>query len=164
MLWLLGKILSIRPVRDALIKKAQRRPYLMLPGYMDRWWLCNGYGDDHKRRFEWLPAIRIHHILRADRDEHLHDHPCDARTFILKGWYVEEREAVAGAADAFRYRLEGDTTALPHGTFHSIRQVSEGGVWTLFVLYRRKSSWGFKVNGRKVDYRDYLGLNHREQR
>jgi hypothetical protein len=155
MFWnLVAKILAIEWVADALIRRAMKTEYFHLPGYMNRWWLFNGYkqGDPLKKRpHPWWPyAYRIHHILRADLDKWPHDHPADARTFLLKGWYYESRD------DAYYLRKAGESGAIKYGEYHSIDAVSEGGVWTLFVLGPRKGEWGFRVDGVKIPWYQYL--------
>jgi hypothetical protein len=126
--------------------------------YMYRWWLFNPYptgNDGAGRRWgDWLPSIRIHRIMREDRDRHLHDHPWNARTFILRGGYEEERPG-----QAFILRQPGDTARLSYGQYHRINKVSDGGVWTLFVTGKKRGTWGFKVDGKKVPWRMYLGIN-----
>lgn len=118
--------------------------------YMARWWLFNPY--DRSSWMRWLPSIRLHWIRRPDRDRHLHDHPWTFRTFILDGWYAEQREGLS------HWHFAGDTSKLKHGEFHRITAMPATGVWTLFVTYRKRSTWGFLVNGGKVPYREYLGL------
>ena len=159
MFWnLIAKIVSHPPIAEWMIQRALKTPYFHLPGYMGRWWLFNGYGDDHKRRFSWLPSLRIHWILRADDDPNPHDHPCNARTFPLKGWYLENRDGV------IYFRFLGRSAAIPFGMFHNIVRVSEDGVWTLFVMYRRCDSWGFLVDGKKVNYRDYYKMRKQNEK
>lgn len=142
-----------------LISLAERTPYFHIHGpdgafYMGRWWLLRGQaaGDECPLWLRWLPmAIRIHWIVRPDSDRHLHDHPFDYRTVILRGWYVEE--------DVFgerHFRRAGDTVSARAQTFHRIAEVSPGGVWTMFICGRRRHTWGFLVDGHKVDYRRYL--------
>lgn len=141
-------------VADWLIKRAQRTPYLHLEGYMNRWWLFNPtppLNGGRGRRFEWLPSIRIHHILRADQDRHEHNHPWDARTIILKGCYVEQRGSKIDVL------LAGDTRRIDADTFHRIRLVSQGGVWTLFISWKYQHTWGFKTEEGFVPWREYLG-------
>jgi hypothetical protein len=154
---------SRKPVADYLIERSKRTPYFDLEGYMNRWWLFNAYNPDtskddasrYKRSFSaWLPSIRIHHILREDLGRHLHDHPWNARTIILKGWYVERRLAADGSISAFR-RKRGDTAEINHGQYHSIDVVSEGGVYTMFFTWQYIGTWGFLVNGTKVPWREY---------
>jgi hypothetical protein len=148
-LWqMLAWIVSRPVIANWLIWRAASTPYVHLNNYMNRYWLFNGY--DRPRYREWLPSIRIHHILREDRAEHLHDHPWDARTIILRGWYGEQRE------NGFHGRVEGDTAAVRFGEYHQIHVVSPGGVFTMFITWKYVGTWGFKVDGYKVPWRTYL--------
>lgn len=63
--------------------------------YKGRWWLFNPFSrETHKAALWWCPwSFRIHHIMRHDEDLDLHDHPWNARTIILRGWYTEQRPA-----------------------------------------------------------------------
>lgn len=154
--------------------------------YMRRRWLINPYRKDAAgnmlpARLGWLPSVRLHHILREDQDRDLHDHPWNARTIILQGFYIEERpvppselahndRAVqrfiadahdvwsAGPGDAryLAHRGQGYTGRLLFGQYHRIRQVSPGGVWTIFITWRKRGTWGFMVDGKKVPWREYL--------
>lgn len=147
---LLAALVSTRPVRERIIRQAAKTPHYHLPDYMDRWWLLRlGYLN-----------VRVHHIKRKDLDRHLHDHPWKAaRTIILQGWYWEKRKVGEGALEVLR--SEGDTALLRHGQYHSITQVSEGGVWTLFFTWFRvdenseEGDWGFLENGKHVPWRLY---------
>lgn len=153
----LAKRLAVPHVADAIIARAARTPYFDLRGYIERDWLFNPTEDSEGQKIDrsWiasqLPSARVHHILRADNERHSHDHPWNARTFILRGWYEELRE------DGKRYRrFAGDTTTLRFGEYHRIVEVSPGGVWTLFVTGRHRGTWGFLVDGHKVPWREYL--------
>lgn len=180
-----------------LLRRAFRTPYSHITSadgsdvYMRRYWLFNPYateegarasGSDAAPRRSWwremLPSVRIHHIKRADQDRHLHDHPWNARTIVLKGWYEEERyadESLRGAVKRelngskpahsrhgyltlHEVRIAGYTGRLLFGQYHRITAVSAAGVWTLFITWRKRGSWGFDVDGVKVPWRDYLAL------
>jgi len=141
---ILAKILATKVVSDYIIKKAKKTPYSNIVGedgelYMERYWLFNPYHEtDGLKMFSWFPlSIRVHKILKKDADEHLHDHPWNARTFILKGNYVEFREG---------------TNPL------RIVDVCEEGAYTLFITGKYQGTWGFLVNGAKVHYKKYLGI------
>jgi len=142
-----------------LIKRAKRAPYRHLAGYMDRFWLFNSW--ESKRHIYWLPSIRIHHIQREDYGRHPHDHPWPWRTIILRGWYWEHRLAFRDAPGTFsvHFRPSGSTAAMLPGEFHRISRVSPGGVWTLFITWGWQQPWGFYVDGKKVDRRDYPSKN-----
>jgi hypothetical protein len=160
-------IVSRRPFADYLIVRAQRTPYSAITGrncadlYMDRWWLFNPYGKDEEgnqlpARRGWLPSIRVHHIARPDDDEHEHNHPWVARSIILRGGYLEERrEEYRGA----RLRIRGFTQPIAPTVCHRITEVSEHGAYTLFFTWGASVGWGFKVDGRIVPWRKYLGVD-----
>lgn len=147
-----------------IIDKAKETPYFHIRDpqtgevYMERWWLFNGYpalADGGKGQVPHpdMPSVRVHHILRPDNDRHLHNHPWDAVSIILAGWYDERR------ADGRLYRRSaGDVVGLEASTFHSIEQVSPGGVWTLFITGEWQQSWGFQTSAGFVGWRDYLGI------
>jgi hypothetical protein len=137
--------------------------------YMGRWWLFNPYpgAGDERKRWSWLPSVRVHHICVEDQDRHLHDHPWNARTIILKGGYVEERPMPLRTKENDRqpemvlmtiHRLPGDTAKLRFGEYHRINEVQLGGAWTLFFTWSYRGTWGFKVDGVKVPWREYLGV------
>jgi hypothetical protein len=188
-IWRIVAWIVARPaVTRWLIQRAQRTPYYHIAAqgseevYMGRWWLFNPYGkgvdgEVLPARWSWLPSIRIHHILRADNDRDLHDHPWNARTIILSGWYEEERPFSGrddGAAffrgyaddetgrwwqrDVFRREI-GYTGRLLFGQYHRISAVPRDGVWTLFLTWRKRGAWGFLVNGQKMPWREYLNDN-----
>ena len=159
MIWnLIAKVCAQPVVAEWLIKRAQRTPYIHIYGkdgdmYMGRWWLFNPYPHPEEQRKNWFPiSIRIHHIMRKDEDRELHDHPWNARTIILKGGYTEIRE------DGKRYfRFSGSTAKLKYGEYHRITYVPPGGTWTLFITGKYRGTWGFLVDGVKVQWRQYLG-------
>lgn len=55
-------------------------------------------------------------------------------------------------------RTAGYTGRLLFGEYHRIIEVSDGGVWTLFITWKYQGTWGFLVDGVKVPYRKYLGV------
>lgn len=172
MFWNPIAYLLARPaVVDWLINRAVRTPYTHIDGYMMRYWLFNPYPTKSSGRRPWWQfpiSIRLHHILREDDDRHHHDHPWNARTVILRGWYREVRQhpKCLPLEESFRRLLEptgqffirkaGDTAQLRFGEFHRISEVSPGGVWTLFITGRYRGDWGFDVDGVKVPHHVYL--------
>lgn len=175
--WNVVAHLLARPVvADWLIRRAQRTPYspIIKNGqlYMERFWLFNPYPDTGEsgadRRGGFPISVRIHHIVLPDQDRHLHDHPWNARTIILRGYYDELRlEQVGGTLwdldfddeEEVRYRrAAGATAPLNYGQYHCISELSAGGAWTLFICGRYRGGWGFMVDGVKVPWRTYLGL------
>lgn len=160
---LIAKFLANSVIADWLIARAMQTPYLHIEKdgkvYMERYWLFNSYqrGAEQQERskYRWCPFnVRIHWIRRADEDRHLHDHPWNARTFILRGGYLEQR--VDGKPIQ---RSTGVSARLNFGEFHRITQVQPGGAWTLFVSGPYRGTWGFLVDGVKIKWREYLGLD-----
>jgi hypothetical protein len=182
-----ARIVTIPAVTDWLIERAQRTPYTNITSrddtdiYMVRLWLFNPYPNDgdkagwEKWGRSWrrhLPSARIHHIRRPDDDGACHDHPWNARTTVLRNYYEEERPVRLvpkgvtwspvwtsdGTLRAGFRRERGYTGRLMFGEYHRIREVGPGGVWTLFVTWKKQGTWGFLVDGVKVPWRKYLGL------
>ena len=161
---LVAKFIARPKVLQALYRRAEKTPYFHLKGYMDRWWLLNpittqsvmvdGQPIDMKfPKYRWLPvSIRLHHILRADHARDKHNHPGSFRTLIGKGWYIEHRED----GQEGHLRVEGQTSKLLNGEFHHVSMVSEGGVWTVFIMWGWTGQWGFKLpDGRVVPHQKY---------
>jgi hypothetical protein len=142
-----------------IIRSAAKRPYFHLDGYMNRWWLTPSWlltkdENGNSIPYPWLPTIlkcRVHHILRADDDRHLHDHPADNRSIVLRGYYDEQD--IFGRSNI---RSPGQTVFRRAECFHKIAYVSSRGVWTLWFLGERKNEWGFLVEGRKICQKIYL--------
>lgn len=130
---------------EKLILSALDRPHhKQLDDYMNRWWVLP--------RTKWLPfAIRLHLIKRADHGRHLHNHPGDFRTFVLRGWYVEKRGGKYKTLNA------GQTNFVPKEAYHEIAAVAENGVLTMVIEYGRWKGkpWGFDVDGTHVDHEFY---------
>lgn len=172
LLWrAVARIVTIPAVTDWLIARAQRTPYTPITGpdgsiYMGRFWLFNPYpphsdgGGDRKGWRGHVPSARIHHIRRPDTDRHAHDHPWDARTIVLRRGYEEERPtSMRDEARVVYWRQRGYTGRLLFGEYHRISYVPPDGVWTLFITWPKQGTWGFLVDGVKVPWRKYLGLD-----
>lgn len=187
---LLAWIVSQPRIAAWLIARSKRTPYYPITSrdgsdlYMDRHWIFNPYGksDEGKTlppRWQWLPSIRVHHILRADDDGALHDHPWNARTILLRGWYEEERPCdIFSPGHRIRLvsrdgegrwtepmrelhrRAVGDTTRVLFNSYHRISEVSPGGVYTLWFTWKYQGTWGFLKDGVKIPYYEYLKEPH----
>lgn len=169
----MAKLLARPGIANALISYALKHPYMHLPSnedpsYMGRYWVFNRYDrtTNKPKYFFWPWSVRIHHIKRADYERDLHDHPWNARTVILKGWYRETRLGLIPQFDGQYYveasvhhtRLPGDTAELGFGEYHSITEVDPDGVWTLFISGPWRGVWGFLVDGVKIPWKKYLGI------
>jgi len=163
MIWnILAKLLALPFVVQWLIARAMKTPYLHIVKndsvYMERFWLFNAYrSSDGKPKYWWCPwSVRIHHIRRPDQDDHMHDHPWNARTFILLGGYIEERLIEAETHATYQIsRWAGCTAKLGYGEFHRIISLFPTGAWTLFISGPYQGVWGYLVDGLKVQWRTY---------
>lgn len=175
-MWMLIAFLLSRPmIANWLIERARKTPYTHITGpdgsiYMERYWVFNSYDQgpnkQERSKYSWFPwNIRLHWIRREDQDRHMHDHPWNARTIILRGGYVEEREDVAalasGEAGDKRYSITrpvGSTAKIGYGVYHRITHIAPGGAWTLFISGPYQGTWGFLVDGVKIKWRIYLEM------
>lgn len=170
---LIGRLLRKPAVRDYLLERAKRTPdqHIMSPDggtvYMYRYWLFNQIdARTYKRKHRLIPfSIRIHHIVQPDHDRHMHDHPFNARTWIMRGGYEEVRSEVTfDGIDTWwtqrrnieYQRLPGDSATLGHGQYHKITKLYGGEALTFFVFGQYLGQWGFLVNGEKMLFREYL--------
>ena len=116
------------------------KAYGHLDGYMERWWIVKAVANKSRM------AVRLHHILRSDRDRAMHDHPWENASLVLRGGYWE---ATPGAyRDAFEAGIELAAPELQrlHSTIHtdSGAEVSRADKLTLAaagVLWRRPLSF-----------------------
>lgn len=132
------------------------------------------YGEDgslYMERFAifatpWL-QMRLHHIVREDRDRHLHDHPWNFWSVVLQGGYQEARplaEVPMWVAQDdeeelcyFVARTKGSIASRGAFDRHKIVNV-EPNTWTLFITGKYRNQWGFYTPAGKIPYREYLGL------
>lgn len=142
-----------------IIERAQRTPAFHLDQYMERYWVT----DDPKGAPIDLMAQRVHHILRADRDAHYHDHPWENFTLVLDGWLTErvpQDQLQDPKLDATHYiyttHRAGAVIHRQAHTRHRITEVSHGGVWTLFTMGHWEKDWGFYTPDGFVYWREYL--------
>lgn len=142
--------------------------------YMLRW-----------RLFE-CPLFRVylHKICRSDDDRHLHDHPFNFWSLILRGGYAEYRpgphpcrrcepfnicgrvEKLDGlifirwfGAGSFIRRRAADLHRIELATLTtSLEPLEQEGkpAWTLVLAGRRIREWGFETENGWVSHQDYF--------
>lgn len=103
----------------------------------------------HVIKTRWF-RLRVHHIRLPDEGRHLHDHPFDFATVVMKGGYWE---------------VLGDGRFIPHRVgrwffrqaemAHAVKEVATGGVWTLVLTGPMRREWGFYVDDAWVHHYDY---------
>jgi hypothetical protein len=161
---LFGILLALCP--DVVMAWAFRTPHRHIHDrdgslYMGRWRVVDEgtFGSRLLRFFTGYSSVRMHHIMRPDHDRALHNHPFTYRTFIMRGWYDEERQRGRYGMVRDHAHGPGDSSHLTPQHYHRISSVSPGGVWTLFFMTPNTSLWGFNVNGQHLDSVRYLLLN-----
>lgn len=146
---------------DALIEHAQRDPYDPLPGYMHRWWLSrpvqHGGATEH--------GARVHQILRSDTGRHLHDHPFDSTSIILRGCYYEETPvdqsqpcSLDSVQKVTKCHSAGDVVHRRAEDRHRLILPPGKDCWSLFLVGPKRREWGFHVPqapGEWVHWKEY---------
>ena len=105
-------------------------------------------------------GIFVHKILRSDSDRHLHDHPWNFLTILLKGDYIEELGSVKNnvlmSVDIIERKrwsiIRHKAEDLHRITLKEKRTVKDfclnlnpKPVWTLFITGRKRREWGFQT-------------------
>jgi hypothetical protein len=163
---LFGAAVSSRLGSSLLMRYAFRTPLRHLFDqngrlYMGRWAVVNEdtLGGRLLERLTGYASIRLHRIMRPDHDPVLHNHPFTYRTFVVRGFYREERQCGAagyGYAGIDVWNHAGSTTRMSPKQFHRIADAPADGVWTLFFMTRNTGTWGFAVDGKFVPSSVYL--------
>lgn len=116
-------------------------------------------------------SIYIHGIYKADEDEHLHDHPWNYSSLVLKGFFSEKSMSYDTIEDArgkkWRNKNVEEVVVGPWKlikrkaeTFHKIVALHSDAVYTLFCIGKRRREWGYDVNGQWIDHATYRKLKN----
>jgi hypothetical protein len=101
-------------------------------------------GKLHFRRWQLLKtrwfSIYIHGIYEADQDKHLHNHPWDYKSIVLKGSYIEETQT------GLNNLKPGTYTSRNGKDYHKIKKLLTNSVYTLFIVTPVKREWGYLVD------------------
>jgi hypothetical protein len=100
-------------------------------------------------------AVRIHHILRSDHGREPHDHPWPYLTIILRGGYWESLFDSSGNLLSKKWHGPGSALLRKANTWHRLDVPPGMTAWTLFITGEKKQTWGFNVDGKKVDRQTY---------
>lgn len=98
-----------------------------------------------------LPAVYLHHLVRADNDLDKHDHPCDNISIVLRRTWLEQL-----ADDTVVARRPGAIVFRRAATPHRIAEVEGGGVWTLWICGPVYRDWGFHCPRGWVSHSEYF--------
>lgn len=154
--------------RQAL-KAYEMGHYLAIAGrgvtdlYMIRFWLTMPVlGADDE--YQFADSMCLHHLVRADNDGALHDHPARFKSVILEGGYEEALPPQGWTGplgpdpDALKVRhMATDVIIHQAADLHSITNLIGDRVWTMVQTGPAERKWGFHPQGRPwMTYRDYL--------
>ncbi len=92
-------------------------------------------------------ALCVHWLNGADPEPYLHDHPVSFVSFLLRGWYCEQR--LEGCYERRWWNFIRATDR------HTIYHVPPSGAVTLCVMGPRKQTWGFYTPFGRVLWADY---------
>lgn len=103
-------------------------------------------------------SFYVHWINEPDSDRHLHNHPWNFWSYILRGGYVERvahdpTHNIKSTITTFRELLS--LHKMPLASAHRIEQVLPGTV-TVVVTGRRVRVWGFFTDAGFIPWRRYL--------
>lgn len=131
----------------------------MLKDLLKKWFLVSEIrakdGMLHFRRWRLLQlsvfAIYIHQIFESDKDAHLHNHPYNFITCILKGAYYEDNHIGPNVL-----AINGTVIKKHHASYHRITVLSK--VTSLFLAFGPRQDWGYCVDGKFVDHVTYRSM------
>lgn len=112
---------------------------------------------------QWF-TLYIDKILERDGDFHLHNHPQNLISVILKGSYKEESLTWPHWPLSPRpARLLGPKRFLKvswmnRKSFHKIHRIIKGPIYSLFLTYGKDLSWFYMVNDTKIEHSVYREL------
>lgn len=114
--------------------------------YLDRFYLWGNASSS------WFLAL--HRIHKSDADKHLHSHPWPYLACQLAGLMYETQPAGLHGR-VITKRRPGYLRWRSRESLHRL-ELPAGEVWSVFLGGPRAGSWGFNVNGRIVDQKEYL--------
>ena len=116
-------------------------------------------GDVHFKRWQILKtpfgSIWLHAIHKADQDKHLHNHPWDFISVVLKGSYKEMTQ------QGIKFQTPGKINVRDGSEYHKILEVESEVVYTLFFVSKPKRLWGYDVDNRFVDHEKYRDMKNK---
>lgn len=113
-------------------------------------------GELHFKRFAIIETARlslyIHTILLADEDLHLHSHPWNFISLILKGSYLEETPF------GWNEKKFLTLSTMGRNQVHKIERITKGSVFSLFLTYGEHKPWFYQVGTEQVESSEYRAL------
>lgn len=142
---------------QTLRAKVESTPYFHLDGYMERWWATSAADVAHKVN------VRLHHILRSDKDEHFHDHPWESISILIAGGYHEvtptsqtQDPKLDRINNVTEWRGPGSIVHRKANDRHRILVPEGTTAWSLFITGEWEKDWGFYTPEGFIYWRLYL--------
>jgi len=102
-----------------------------------------------------LPFLRIylHKICLPDYDEHMHDHPWNFISIILKGGYLE-KFSNGPNYDIVSYNHNNPGTIVKRNReqVHKIEKLFKISSWSLVLAWGEYQIWGYRIGSEWVDH------------
>ena len=113
-------------------------------------------------RFPWPfgGMVFLHHMVRADLDRDLHDHPWSFLSVILKGGYCEYVKRGDKIVPVFNRPGKAILRTAEH--LHRVSYLPNGTAWTLVFTGPKRRKWGFQVGALWVDHVNYRKIQLRK--
>lgn len=126
-------------------------------------------GELHFRRYRLFstPWVRLylHKICKEDQDLHMHDHPWNFYSLILKGSYYERyRLGPHYSITMNEFRTPGTIVKHDRSDIHQLEYLENSPVWTLVLAYGQYSNWGYRIKNPQDNNRFTTWINHKSYR
>ena len=171
---ILETVTSLLPQPRVIRDRSDLSPYLSRWYLFGKPWMPDGsspFDESGQTRegMQWSKnglGVYLHKFHRDDESDELHNHPWRfSIALVLAGGYVEERRAeIFDPLDGHvSYVVEkrvvkpGTINVIRSSDFHRVDLVGEDS-WSLFVTWRKASSWGFwdRHTNTYTPWRQYL--------
>lgn len=107
----------------------------------------------------WL-RLYIHKICMSDEDAHLHTHPWNFISFILKGGYLQR--VMAKPNDLFEHVIQRATqfSFVHMNRYEGHQLILVKPTWTFVIAYGSHGPWGYLTKDGFIDHKRYRELKN----
>jgi hypothetical protein len=128
----------------------------------------NRSGILHFRRWKIFKfkycALYFHGIYHKDEEKHLHNHPWNYASLILKGGIYEIYQKDINSRECFHYVGPLSFIKRKASWFHKLRILKDDKpVYTLFFTWGKEKDWGYNVSGMFVNHQKYRILKNQDK-
>lgn len=99
-------------------------------------------------------SLYVHFIYQADKDKHLHNHPWNFLTMVLRGKYY------VMLPNSVEIKRPGSLSFMTRKGYHKIAFVVGPPVVTLFLAVGKWTPWGYDVDGKHIDSVEYRTMKN----